>query len=281
MDFAETEEHRLIRREIRDLCSEFGDEYWREKDLAHEFPHEFFETFADNDWCGLTIPEIYGGQGYGLQEAAIVQQELARSGAAQTGTSITAHHIFASAPLVTFGDEALKERYLPDVARGDVHMAVSVTEPNAGLDTSRIETTAERDGDEFVVDAPEAILQVRITSIEVGDQPRTEEARAEDVRTLWTRAVDNVRVPVSIHPNDGNRDQTRSVTMAVPGDEELTVGETRSAGDEKFEIVGIQVRADADGYRFEKFDHEGDMVFAKDVKRLYARDESSTAWSAW
>jgi predicted Zn finger-like uncharacterized protein len=136
-------------------------------------------------------------------------------------------------------------------------------------------------GDEFVVDAPEAIMQVRITSIEVGDEQRSDRARAEDVQTLWTRAVDNVRVPVSIHPKDGNRDQTRSVTMAVPGDEEFAVGETRSAGDEEFEIVGIQVRADADGYRFEKFDHDGDVVFAKDVKRLYARDESSTAWSAW
>lgn len=136
-------------------------------------------------------------------------------------------------------------------------------------------------GDEFVVDAPEAILQVRVTSIEIGDQQRTETATAEEVRTLWTRAIDNVSVPVSIHPEDGNRDQTRSLTMAVPGDEEFTVGETRSVGDDEFEIVGIQIRSDADGYRFEKFDHEGDMVFAKDVKRLYAHDETSTAWSAW
>lgn len=136
-------------------------------------------------------------------------------------------------------------------------------------------------GDEFVVDAPEAILQVRITSIEVGDQQRTDETTAEAVQTLWTRAIDNVSVPVSIHPEDGNRDQTRSVTMAVPGDEEFTVGETRSVGDDEFTIVGIQIRSDADGYRFEKFDREGDMVFAKDVKRLYAEDETSTAWSAW
>lgn len=136
-------------------------------------------------------------------------------------------------------------------------------------------------GEEFVVDAPEAILQVRITAIEVGDQQRTEAAPAGEIRTLWSRAVDNVRVPVSVHPGDGNREGTRSLTMAVPGDEELAVGETRSIGEEEFEIVGIQVREDADGYRFEKFDHGGDVVFAKDVKRLYARDERSTAWSAW
>jgi uncharacterized Zn finger protein len=67
----------------------------------------------------------------------------------------------------------------------------------------------------------------------------------------------------------------------VPGDFEFTVGETREFGDEEFEVEGIQVRDDATGYRFDKFDHEGDSVFAKDVKRVYARDLTSSAWSAW
>jgi uncharacterized Zn finger protein len=139
-------------------------------------------------------------------------------------------------------------------------------------------------GDEFIVDAPEAIMQVRVTSIEVGDEQRAESARAQDVRTLWTRAVDNVRVPVTIHPKDGDggREQSRSVTLSVPGDEEFVVGETRSVGDEEFEVDGIQIRGDmAEQYRFDKLDHEGDMAFAKDVKRLYGRDETTTAWSAW
>lgn len=151
MDFDESQERELIRKEIRNLCEDFGDEYWREKDQAHEFPHEFFDEFAEHGWCGLTIPQEYDGQGYGLQEASIVQQEISRSGSGQTGVSVTAHHIFASAPLIKFGSEEQKERYLPAVADGDVHMTVSVTEPNAGLDTSRIETFAERDGDEYVV----------------------------------------------------------------------------------------------------------------------------------
>lgn len=137
------------------------------------------------------------------------------------------------------------------------------------------------EGDEFIVDSPEAILQVRATSIEIGDEQRAEETSAEEIKTIWTRVIDNVTVSVSVHPEDGNRDQTKSLTMAVPGDEEFTVGETRSVDDEEFEIVGIQIRSDADGYRFDKFDHEGDMVFGKDVKRLYGRDETSSAWSAW
>jgi acyl-CoA dehydrogenase len=151
MDFRLTEEQRLIRRQMRELCTEFGDDYWRERDREGEFPWAFFEAFADGGWCGITVPEAYGGQGYGVQEAALVQGEIARSGAAMAGTSVTSHHVFSVAPLIEYGSEAHKERYLPRVAAGDVMVCTGVTEPNAGTDTSRIETTAERDGDEYVV----------------------------------------------------------------------------------------------------------------------------------
>lgn len=151
MEFELTEEQRLIRSQVRELCDDFGDEYWREKDRNHEYAREFFEAFADGGWCGITIPEEYGGQGYGTQEAALVQQEIAASGAAMAGTSITSHHVFSTSPLVKYGDEDHKERYLPSVAAGDVQVCTGVTEPNAGLDTSRIETRADREGDEYVV----------------------------------------------------------------------------------------------------------------------------------
>ena len=155
VDFELTEEQRLIRRQIRELCSDFGDEYWREKDRAHEFGWEFFDAFAEGGWCGVTIPEEYGGEGYGVQEASIVQQEIARSGAAMAGTSIPSHHVYSAAPLVAFGSEEHKERYLPDIATGEVMVCTGVTEPNSGLDTSRTETTAERtddgESDEYVV----------------------------------------------------------------------------------------------------------------------------------
>ena len=152
MDFRLSEEQRLIRRQMRELCAEFGDDYWRERDREGEFPWAFFEAFADGGWCGITVPEAYGGQGYGVQEAAIVQQEIARSGAAMAGTSVTSHHVFSVAPLIEYGSEEHRERYLPRVADGDVMVCTGVTEPNAGTDTSRIETTARREGDDYVVD---------------------------------------------------------------------------------------------------------------------------------
>ncbi|QHS16752.1 HVO_0476 family zinc finger protein [Halopenitus persicus] len=136
-------------------------------------------------------------------------------------------------------------------------------------------------GGEFVVDSPEALLQARVTDIEVGPEERVEEADVEEIRTLWTRAVDNVSVKVTLHPADGNREQTRPLTVTVPGDYEFEIGTTETFGDEEFTVEGIQIRENAPDYRFDKLDHEGDLAFAKDVKRLYARDETSTAWSAW
>lgn len=137
-------------------------------------------------------------------------------------------------------------------------------------------------GEEFVVDTEEALMTVRITSLEVGDA-RTQVARARDIDTIWTRAVDNVAVPVTINPTGRDRDETRSVDVMVPGDDEFVVGETYAFADERFTVKHVKIREDAydHGYEFAKLDHAGDAALAKDVQRLYADDETSDAWSAW
>ena len=150
---------------------------------------------------------------------------------------------------------------------------------------TRLETDPDETvtiGDEFIVDTPEAILQVRVTGLELLDADgRFEQAIMDDVETVWTRAVDNVAINVTLHPKDGSRDDTRSLTVNVPGDYEFRVGDTESFGDDEFTITGLFVRDDADSYRFDKFDQDGDVVYAKDTKRVYATDETTTAWSAW
>ena len=138
-----------------------------------------------------------------------------------------------------------------------------------------------RVGDEFVVDTDEAILGVRVTAIEVGPEERVESATPREVETVWTRAIDNVTVDVTLHPKGGGHDETRSVEVPVPGDHEFVVGQSESAGDESFTVEGIVVRDDASGYPSRKLDRRGDAVPAKDVARVYARDETSDAWSAW
>jgi uncharacterized Zn finger protein len=135
-------------------------------------------------------------------------------------------------------------------------------------------------GEEFLLETEEAILTVRITSLEL-DAGRVEEAPVEDVRTIWTRAVGNVSVNVTLHPKGGGHDETRSVTLQAPGDYEFVVGERDELGGEAFTVEGIHLREDAVGYDFDKLDHDGDAAVAKDINRLYVRDESTSAWSAW
>ena len=135
-------------------------------------------------------------------------------------------------------------------------------------------------GEEFLVETDEALLTARITSLEVGEG-RSAEAPASEVETIWTRAVGNVNVRVTAHPKTGEHDETRGLKLQVPGDYEFTVGETDELGDEEFTVEGIYLRDDASGYDTEKLDYDGDQAVAKDIKRLYVRDESTSAWSAW
>ena len=135
-------------------------------------------------------------------------------------------------------------------------------------------------GEEFLLETDEVLSMVRVTSLEV-EAGRRQEAVAEDIETVWSREVDNVAVNVTIHPEDGRRDESRSTTIHVPGDYELEVEATEEFGDDEFTIDAVVVRGDADGYHRDRFEQPGDVVLAKDAKRVYAWDETSTAWSAW
>lgn len=152
--------------------------------------------------------------------------------------------------------------------------------------TARTEAPADESvavGEEFLLDTPEAIMTVRITSLELDDQRRVEEATISDVETFWTRAVGNVSVNTTVHPKEGtgDREDTYSTELYVPGEYEFTVGAVDEFGDEEFIVEGIYVREDARGYDFDKLDEAGDTAVGKDIKRLYVRDETTTAWSAW
>jgi uncharacterized Zn finger protein len=136
-------------------------------------------------------------------------------------------------------------------------------------------------GEEFIVDTDEALMTVRITSLELGEEQRVEQAPVSDVSTIWTRAVDNVHVPVTLNPDDGRHDESRSISVPIPGDYEFTVGEHEELDDEEFTVKSIKLRDDAIGYDFEQLDFEGDRAAAKDIQRVYTDDESSSAWSAW
>ena len=151
MDFREDEEQRLIRESIRKLCEGFPDDYWEQHDREGKFPDEFFKEMASAGWIGIAIPEKYSGAGKGIQEAAIILEEVAASGAAMNGATPVHMSIFGMHPVVKHGSEAMRKKYLPPVARGELHVAFGVTEPNAGSDTTAIETFALLEGDYFSV----------------------------------------------------------------------------------------------------------------------------------
>ena len=151
MDFAFTEQQELIRKEVSALARGFPLEYWRQKDHAGEYPWEFVKAFAAGGWLGMIIPEEYGGSGLGVTEASIMLHEICAAGAGTSGASPIHFYMFPPMPLVKHGSAALKARYLPRIATGEIVMSFGVTEPNAGTDTSRIQTRAEKRGDRWVV----------------------------------------------------------------------------------------------------------------------------------
>ena len=151
MDFSLSEAQAEIRRQVAALARGFGWDYWREKDRKAEYPTEFVRAFADAGWLGLAIPEAYGGAGLGVTEAVLMLEAICASGAGLSGASPVHFAVFPPMPIIRHGSEGLRRRILPEIAGGRLSLAFGVTEPNAGTDTSRIETMARRDGAGWVV----------------------------------------------------------------------------------------------------------------------------------
>ena len=200
MDFALTEDQETIRAAVADLARRFDDDYWLAKDAAHEFPSEFYDAMAAAGWLAITIPEEYGGHGLGITEASIVLEEVARAGGGMNAASSIHMSIFGMQPVVRHGSEELKRRTLPRIARGDLHVCFGVTEPTAGLDTSRITTFARREGDEYVVNGRKVWISKAAESEKIllltRTTPRSEVARPTDGMTLFLTDLDRDHVEI-------------------------------------------------------------------------------------
>ena len=151
MDFALTEQQEMIRKEVATLARSFSLDYWLERDRKHEYPWDFVKAFARAGWLGAIIPEEYGGSGLGVTEAAILLHEICAAGAGTSGASPIHFYMFPPMPVIKHGSEALKRKYLPRMATGEIVMSFGVTEPNVGTDTSRIQTRAVEQGDRWIV----------------------------------------------------------------------------------------------------------------------------------
>lgn len=198
MDFALSEQQDAIRAAILGLCAGFDDAYWTERDRNGGFPAEFHAALARDGWLGICIPEAYGGSGLGILEAALMMGAIAESGAGMSGASAVHMNIFGLNPVVVFGTEAQKRRMLPPLIAGDDKACFAVTEPDTGLDTTRLKTRAERRGDRYVVNGQ----KVWISTAQVADRmlllarttPIEQTRRPADGLSLFYCRIDRDRV---------------------------------------------------------------------------------------
>jgi len=138
-----------IREAVRDLCSQFPGEYFRQIDDARGYPNAFVDALTKAGWLAALIPQEYGGSGLGLTEASIIMEEINRAG----GNSGACHgQMYNMGTLLRHGSAEQKRAYLPKIANGELRLqSMAVTEPTTGTDTTKIKTTAERRGDRYVI----------------------------------------------------------------------------------------------------------------------------------
>ena len=144
-----TETFEDVRASVRALCARFPGAYWRQVDADRRYPEAFVRALTEAGFLAALIPEAYGGSGLGVAAAAAILEEIHKSG----GNGAACHaQMYTMGTVLRHGSEAQKTRILPQIAAGTLRLqAFGVTEPTSGSDTSRILTTAARDGDDYVI----------------------------------------------------------------------------------------------------------------------------------
>ncbi len=151
MAYSLTPDQSALDQAIERICVDFGDDYWLARDTDGKFPEEFVAAIAEGGWLGIAMPEVHGGAGLGVTEAALMMRRVAQSGGGFTAASSVHINIFGPHPITKFGTAEQQARMLPPLIRGADRTCFGVTEPNAGLDTGAIATRADWDGSHYVV----------------------------------------------------------------------------------------------------------------------------------
>lgn len=139
-----TDDQRMICDGVRSVVSRFDDEYWLDHDESGDFPKDFHRAMADAGWLGITMPVEYGGSGLGVTEAALMMRETASHGGAMAAASAVHINLFGPHPIVVHGTPSQKEQWIPNLVAGRDQCCFGFTEPDAGLNTTRIKTFAEK-----------------------------------------------------------------------------------------------------------------------------------------
>jgi acyl-CoA dehydrogenase len=206
-----TEQQQALKKAVYELCKLYPSEYWRELDEKRAYPETFVQELTKAGYLAALIPEEYGGSGLGILEGGLILEEINRSG----GNAAACHaQMYIMGTVLRHGSEAQKSRYLPRIASGALRLqAFGVTEPNSGSDTTKLQTTAVRDGDTYVVNGQKIfisrvlqsdlmLLLARTTAL--GEVRRRTEGLSVfliDIRSLQGFSVRPLRTMLNHHTN--------------------------------------------------------------------------------
>jgi acyl-CoA dehydrogenase len=200
MDFALSSQQEAIREAVSRICDRFDDHYWLERDSSGEFPRELHQALAHDGFLGICMPEAHGGSGLGIAEAAIMMQTISESGAGLTGASSVHMNIFGLNPVVVFGSDEQHKRMLPPLIEGREQACFGVTEPDSGLDTTKLRTRAVRRGDSYVVNGQKVWISAAQTAHKMlllaRTTPLEEVKKPTDGLSLFYTTIDRQRVEI-------------------------------------------------------------------------------------
>lgn len=203
------EDLEAIREGVRAACSPFGDDYWLARDNDGQFPREFHRAMADGGWLGITMPEEYGGSGLGVTEAMTMMNEVAAGGGAFAASSTIHINLFGPHPIVVYGNDEQKARWIPRLVAGQDQVAFGFTEPDAGLNSTRIKTFAEKVPGGYRVNGQ----KVWTTTAQVANKILlfTRTTKIEDVKkptdgiTIFYADLDRTKIDVHLIPKMGRK----------------------------------------------------------------------------
>ena len=209
MNFEFSEQQLSIQEAVSRICRNFGDDYWLARDTDGHFPEEFVHAITEGGWLGIAMPEEFGGSGLGVSEALILAHTIARSGAGMSGASAVHLNLFGPNPIVVFGTNEQKSRFLPPLIQGLDRACFGVTEPNSGLNTSRLETRAELDGDNYVINGQKLWTTTAQTATKIlliaRTTPLVECERPTDGLSLFFTDLDRDKIEVRLIEKMGRK----------------------------------------------------------------------------
>ena len=219
-----------IREAVRRTMEPFDEAYWRACDAEHRFPHEYRQAMAEGGWLGIAMPEEWGGSGLGVVDAAVMMEAVANSPGAMAAASAIHINIFGPEAIHRHGTDAQRARWLPKIISGELVTCFGVTEPDAGLDTTRIKTRATRTNEGWSISgakiwtttaqqAERVMLLVRTTPIE-------EVAKPTEGLTLFFAPLDPAHVSITEIPKMGRHAVNSNVVHydALPVTEDDMIG---------------------------------------------------------